>query len=166
MKNILLSLVGLSLLLLSACGAGAAATPIVSDPATAVFVPPSETPLPIPTATAIPSTETPAPTDTAIPPTESASAEVSFANDVMPILSNYCIECHGVEQVKEGLNLTSYDQLMAGSFNGAVIVPGSADESLLAELISAGKMPKRGEKPNAEMIQIIINWINAGALNN
>lgn len=161
MKKIAPIAAGLFLLILSACGAGAEATPVKVASPTETSAPPSETPLPPATETAIPATPTPAPTETSAAP-----AEISFTKDVVPILGNYCTECHGVEQVKEGLNLTSYDQLMAGSFNGVVIVPGNANESLLADMISKGKMPKRGAKPTADEIQVIINWINAGALNN
>lgn len=100
------------------------------------------------------------------PPTESASTAISYASDVYPILEAKCVKCHGVERVKEGLNMLTYEQLMAGSFNGPVIVPGNADESLLAQLIAEGEMPDRGPKVTEAELQVIKNWINAGALNN
>lgn len=62
--------------------------------------------------------------------------------------------------------METYESLMAGSQNGPVIVAGSARESLLAQKILSGKMPKRGQKLTAEQVQIIIDWINAGAENN
>jgi len=45
-------------------------------------------------------------------------ASASFANDVLPIFENSCNKCHGVEQIKEGLDMRKYETLMAGSFNG------------------------------------------------
>jgi hypothetical protein len=141
----------------------------------------TETPLPtvepvIVTST-LPPTETPSPTDTvsatlevtqptSVPPTESVASNVSFANQVLPIFQTYCVECHGGIRIREGLNMTSYDALMAGSFNGAVIIPGNANESITIQLIVAGEMPNRGPAPSTEELQIIIDWINQGAINN
>jgi uncharacterized membrane protein len=84
----------------------------------------------------------------------------------LPILQNRCFNCHGGEQTKEGLNTGSYASLMAGSDNGPVIVPGDAANSLLVQQLLNGKMPKRGPKLTPDQIQMIIDWINAGALNN
>jgi hypothetical protein len=62
--------------------------------------------------------------------------------------------------------MRTYDTLMAGSFNGTVITAGNAADSFLIEQLVNGEMPKRGTKLTADQIQIIIDWINAGALNN
>ena len=62
--------------------------------------------------------------------------------------------------------MRTYETLMAGSFNGTVITPGNAEDSFLVQQLFDGEMPKRGPKLTLEQIQIIINWINAGALNN
>jgi hypothetical protein len=162
MKKILLVTIGLFVLILSACGAAAEATPVKLVSPTRVSAPPTVTPLPAAaTDTALPSVVSPAPTEA-----PAATAQISFAKDVLPILDNYCAKCHGIDQIKEGLDLTSYSNLMQGSFNGPVITPGNAKESLLVDLVSKGKMPKRGDKPSAADLQVIINWVNAGALNN
>ncbi len=125
-----------------------------------------------PSATAT-ATATPAPTPTLPPPTVSAtppppteSAGVSFSGDVLPILQNRCVKCHGGEETKEGLILKTYADLLAGSFNGPVIEPGSAADSLLVELISSGKMPKRNPRLLPSEVELISAWINAGALDN
>jgi hypothetical protein len=55
---------------------------------------------------------------------------------------------------------------MKGSDNGPVVTPGNADNSLLVELLLNQKMPKRGPKFTPAQIQIIIDWINQGALDN
>jgi cytochrome c5 len=100
--------------------------------------------------------------------TESASATtgVSFIHDVAPIFEASCNKCHGIEQVKEGLDLTTYEGVMAGSFNGAVIVPGNANESYLIQQVVEGEMPKRGLGLTDGQIQNLIDWVNQGALNN
>lgn len=146
-------------MILAACGAPATET--LAIPPT---LPPTEEPTLVPTETA-----TLAPTDTALPAptdTQPAAPSVSFANDVMPILQNRCFNCHGGEQIKEGLSFASYDTLMVGSDNGPVVVPGDPDNSLIVKQLLNGKMPKRGPKLTPDQIQIIIDWILAGALNN
>ena len=55
---------------------------------------------------------------------------------------------------------------MAGSDHGPVIIPGDAGDSLMVQKLVKGTMPKRGPKLTPVQIQIITDWINAGAPNN
>ena len=91
---------------------------------------------------------------------------VSYTNDVQPILENRCGSCHMGEFTSKDLNMDTYENLMAGSQNGPVIIAGDAKESLLVHKVSSGEMPKRGPKLTPAQIQIIVDWINAGAINN
>jgi hypothetical protein len=91
---------------------------------------------------------------------------VSFANDVLPIIQSRCINCHGGDRTEEGLVMLTYADIIAGSDNGPVVIPGDAEHSLLAELVSTQKMPKRGPKLTPPQVQVIIDWINQGALDN
>ena len=117
---------------------------------------------------------TSAPTDTTIPPTEvvpatepaGQGATVSFANDILPIFNSRCANCHGGNRTEEGLNVLSHASLLQGSSNGSVLVAGNADGSLLVEQIVSQEMPKRGPKLTPAQTQLIIDWINQGALNN
>ena len=93
-------------------------------------------------------------------------ADISYSKDVYPILESRCGKCHMGSFTSKNLNMETYDSLMAGSQNGAVIVAGNAKESLLARKILKGEMPKRGPKLTPAQVQIIIDWINAGAPNN
>jgi len=68
--------------------------------------------------------------------------------------------------VSEGLDMDTYESLLAGSQNGPVIIPGNAHNSLLIQKVTEGTMPKRGPKLTPVQIQIITDWINAGAPNN
>lgn len=108
-----------------------------------------------------PSQESPAAT-----PPPSAPAEVSFATDVLPIFETRCQRCHGTGQAQAGLHLTSHADVLAGSSNGPVVVPGSANDSSLVDLIVSGQMPLGGTKLPDSEIQTIIDWINAGAPDN
>jgi len=151
-RTSLLVLTILVIALITACG-----TPVPAS--TLVSVIPT-----VSSSVVLPQTSTQQPA--IVPSATVGNTEVSFAKDVMPIFSNSCTKCHGVDQVKAGLDMTTYDKLMAGSFKGPALVAGNASESKLIELVKQGKMPKRGDKLTPEQIQIIINWINAGALNN
>ncbi len=164
MKKVLLTIVLMGIL--AACGGqptDAPASPPTSQPAPATeALPPTDTSAP-PTDTAIPTVIIPT-----TPPTEASNqtATVSFANDIFPILDSRCKNCHGGRETKEGLNLTTYAALMAGSENGLILTPGDADNSLLAEQVITQEMPKRGPKLTPPQVQLIVDWINQGALDN
>jgi len=108
------------------------------------------------TSTQIGDTNTPA----------AGTVSVSFKNDVLPILTSRCLECHGGQKTEKGFNITSYEHVMAGSQNGAMVIPGNPTGSKLIQLIQQGKMPKRGPKVLPTQLQTLVNWIQAGALNN
>jgi uncharacterized membrane protein len=164
MKN--KQIISLTLLALIIVACGGQATQIPPEPAAPTEAVTMPTPVPSSTS-AIIATDTTAPAaETALPATEVSVAGISFTNDVMPILANSCNECHGVKQTKEGLDMQTYESLMAGSFNGPVLVAGNSADSFLVQQVLKGKMPKRGPKLTAEQIQIISDWIDAGALNN
>ena len=116
------------------------------------------------TACAVPETVTePASAASSVP---GEGAAVSFSRDVLPILQSRCVRCHGGEKTEKQLNLTGYDNLMAGSEDGAVVIPGDADNSPLIQLVLQGKMPKRSPRLLPAQIQILVDWVTAGALNN
>ena len=155
---ILLLMIGL----LSACGTQATEAPTSASQSTEPPVVPTQT-----------VANTSAPTDTALPATEAPATEpasqgvtVSFATDILPILNSRCRNCHGGNRTEEGLRLLTYADVMSGSKNGLVVTSGDANDSLLVELVSTQKMPKRGPKLTPAQIQLIIDWINQGALDN
>lgn len=138
--------------LITACSPGAAVTPQTASTQASTLVP---TAAEFPAGTASPQSTT-----------TSTTTSVSFINDVMPILQSRCLNCHGGEQTKRGLSFSSYASLMSGSENGPVVIPGDPTGSLLIKLVTEGKMPKRGPGLTPIQIQILVNWILAGALNN
>ncbi len=159
MKKLLLTFLLIGFV--SACG---------TQPASPTSEPVSPTDAPPAADTAVPATDAASPTliIPTTPPTE-ASAQtgtVSFANDVVPILQSRCWNCHGGDRTEEGLNLTTFAGILAGSENGPVIIPGDADNSLLAEQVVSQEMPKRGPKLTPPQVQVILDWINQGALEN
>jgi mono/diheme cytochrome c family protein len=142
-----------AVMIVTACG-----TATVSP--TAYVNPPTTVPATDP-AVMVPATDASLPTEPA-----AATGAISFTADILPILESRCINCHGGNKTEKGLDLKSYASLMTGSSKGPVIVAGDAASSALATLISNGKMPKRGPKLTPEQVELIIAWINAGALNN
>lgn len=154
-KQFLLITALLFITTLSACGGQAAQTPLEPAAPTEAVSQPIQTPASAETSAPVPTNTEPA-----------AVTGISFTNDVMPIFESRCVNCHGDEQVKEGLDLKTYEGLMAGSSNGPVLEPGNANNSFLLEQIIKGEMPKRGPKLTPKEIQIITDWINSGAIKN
>ena len=100
------------------------------------------------------------------------AVQVSYANDVAPILEQYCLRCHGGTGedgeivIELGYNMTTYEGLMAGSDYGPVIEPGDPENSLFLEMIVNGDMPEEGDPVPAEQIEVLRTWIAEGAQNN
>jgi hypothetical protein len=86
----------------------------------------------------------------------------TFENYVGPLLALKCTGCHG-DLATGGLNMLTYADLMKGSSNGPVIVPGSAADSTLFQIQSAG-----GHFANldSEELEVIKQWLDAGAPEN
>lgn len=166
-KNLVLFTITILLAMaLTACGASTSTTQEAAATTTEPTLGPT---VPSSTNTSVPiSTDTsaPQPTQTTAAETEPATATVSFVNNVLPIFESRCINCHGGERTQEGLDLKTYENLLAGSNNGSVLTPGNSDESLIVKQIVEGKMPKRGPKLTPSEVQVIIDWVNTGALNN
>ena len=101
-------------------------------------------------------------------------------NQLTNLFRNQCYQCHSEEGFSfYGLNLDSYENIMAGSENGPVVVPFEPYESLLyvkctpeflenPDLISGGdRMPQNNESffdDNPEKLQLIYDWIMGGCL--
>jgi len=102
--------------------------------------------------------------------------EVSFKDDIQPILHDYCISCHspgGRGYAKSGLNLTSYEGLMKGTKFGPVVIPGDSDASTFTKLLTGTnkglKMPmglNASGTLDRQYILIMRKWVKQGAKNN
>ncbi len=98
-----------------------------------------------------------------------ASADSFYSRHIDPVFETNCVSCHGESKVKGGLRLDSYDALMKGGKDGAVIVSGQADKSLLFVRVTLPPdhkqfMPAEGKPPLApEEINWIKTWIQQGS---
>ncbi len=100
------------------------------------------------------------------------AAPVDFARDVQPLLAEHCLECHGPDDSKGGLVLTSRELALKALKSGEHgIVPGKPDQSgMITRLLSSDEdeqMPPpkhRAKHPvKARDIEILRQWIAEGA---
>lgn len=97
-----------------------------------------------------------------------AHAAVDFAKQVVPILRNHCLECHGADKQKAKLRLDLKADTFKGGKGGPVIKVGDAEASELHKRVILPKdnddrMPPEGEVLSAEQVAILKAWINEGA---
>jgi mono/diheme cytochrome c family protein len=99
-----------------------------------------------------------------LPPTPTpmpvGSGPLTYNDTIGPLFTARCGACHG-EDGPMGLNLLTYQTALDGSTNGTIIVTGDAAGSKLVQVQSAGQ-PHFGQF-TPEELQLIIDWINAGA---
>ena len=87
--------------------------------------------------------------------------QVSFANDVAPILSQNCMQCHGQTPAMAELDLRSRDGVLKGGQHGPAIVPGDAAGSRMFKRLTGQEQPQMpmGGRLTDHQIEIIKNWI-------
>lgn len=105
--------------------------------------------------------------ETGQPAEPGASADpVSFREHIQPIMLSRCIGCHGGDKKAGGLGLETYADIVAGSEDGPVVVAGDAANSSFVQLVVSGDMPKQGPKLTHAELQLLIDWVHQGALDN
>ncbi|MEX0613672.1 MAG: PSD1 and planctomycete cytochrome C domain-containing protein [Pirellulales bacterium] len=93
---------------------------------------------------------------------QNAAREIDFAHDVVPILKEHCVECHGGHRHEGDFSINTRDSIM----EAGTIEPGDAYASHLIELVTSQdaevRMPKE-KPPLAEAAtNTLRDWINAG----
>ena len=90
-----------------------------------------------------------------------------FGKDVAPILTKYCTGCHNDTDREGKLSLQTYESLLKGGVKGGVVTPGQVELSRLVRVLTGEAkptMPPEGEeKPKGAEIEVLKNWIAAGA---
>jgi len=117
--------------------------------------------------------------------------QVSYHRDVAPILQSECAICHlpgRAGYIKSGFSVATYADVMKGTRNGRVIIPGDALSSTLVRLIRHQadptiNMPKKYSVLSTAHEQIVLpaksartlskydvdmisTWVNQGAKDN
>jgi hypothetical protein len=94
-----------------------------------------------------------------------SSNQVSFGQDIAPILARNCTKCHGQSPAMANLDLRSREAALKGGQHGPALVPGDATASRIYKHLTGEEkpqMPMGGRLSDAE-IAIIRNWIDSGA---
>ena len=91
---------------------------------------------------------------------------VSFSEDVLPVLESKCVVCHQGAAAQKGLRVGSVDELLRGGETGPAIEPGGPDSSLLVAMAGGEKpaMPPVGDPLSPAELNLIRAWIAAGAV--
>src|SRR5215471_7855743 len=103
-----------------------------------------------------------------------AEEQVSFKEDILPLLKWRCASCHqpgGAGYEKSGLDLTSYEGLMKGTKFGAMVTPRDPEGRNLMWLLDwraspEVRMPHGNKKLSIGDRNAIRAWIREGAKNN
>ena len=94
-------------------------------------------------------------------------APVDFSRDVLPVLSDYCFQCHGPDANARKAKLRLDDK--NSPFDRGVIVPGKPKDSALVERITSTDpdvvMPPPSLKRmlSAQQIAALTRWVEQGA---
>ena len=107
-------------------------------------------------------------------------AEVDYAKEIQPILDNSCVQCHKapyekagrIRKPKAGLRMDTYDFVMKGSEDGAIVKPGNPEESSMYKLTTLPRdhedaMPPEDKTDPLTDAQkkLLYAWIKEGAKN-
>lgn len=93
----------------------------------------------------------------------------TYVDDVLPVLRQSCVSCHGDDKQKGGLNLASFANMQQGGSSGAVVAAGDPDKSrlyLLMAHIDEPKMPPKADKLPDAQLNLMRLWIEQGAREN
>jgi len=91
----------------------------------------------------------------------------TYEDDVLPVFREKCCSCHNADRKAGGLDLTSYQQMMAGGNSGDVVAGGDADGSYLWQVVSHESeptMPPDADRISDAMLKVIKEWIVGGII--
>ena len=99
----------------------------------------------------------------------STPSDTVFYSDLRLTFNNSCgsTSCHGGSSPQKGLTMTTYAGILAGSINGAVVIPGNSAGSELYLRVTGARTPSM---PFGQSLlplstrDLIKEWIDDGAL--
>ncbi len=106
-------------------------------------------------------------------PLTTSAAQVDFAREVRPLLSENCFACHGPDSNKRkaGLRLDQKESAFGKNESGEIaIVPGDLEKSELLRRVTTTDEdevmppPKEHKKLKAEQVALLKRWIKEGAV--
>src|SRR5919197_1464018 len=99
---------------------------------------------------------------------QSAGARM-FATKIRPLLTEKCLACHGAKpnDIKSSFDLRTRETALRGGESGdPAIVPGKPEESTLYKAVRWDGLempPKKNDRLTKEQVELIRQWIAAGA---
>jgi len=106
------------------------------------------------------------PTAAAEPPKFTSEQVAFYEKDVLPLLKQHCLKCHGAEaKIKGDLNLTTRGAILAGGENGPVYDPKNPAASRLLKGLDYSdpefRMPPKGKLADKD-IATLTKWVKEG----
>lgn len=102
--------------------------------------------------------------------------DVSFSKDIVPIIKDNCLPCHGDKQQRGNLNFETYEKLMSSRYlnrSEPLVIKNEASQSRFYLVVhsqnSAIRMPPANlgyDRLDENEVKTIKIWINEGAKNN
>jgi mono/diheme cytochrome c family protein len=114
-----------------------------------------------------PSSPQPAKDDSETLASEGPSPEptLSFEADILPILSEHCVDCHGPQTARGGFRVDERASWMGSERSTAWITPGDSDASPILAVLTGKRPIARPEVhrlPDRD-VQLLRQWIDSGA---
>jgi NapC/NirT cytochrome c family protein/cytochrome c len=100
------------------------------------------------------------PTPMPVPTIAPVVGNPTYDANIAMLFNAKCIACHQGNSAPKGLDLTSYNNVMIGGANGAVIIPKDSANSILVKIQSAQHFANF----TADELNLVKQWIDAGAL--
>ena len=98
--------------------------------------------------------------------------QISYAEDIVPILKGWCVSCHqpgGEGYEHSGFDVRTYQSVMKGTKFGPMVIPNRPDESNLVVMVDGKadiRMPFKHKALPSCLRQNIWTWIFQGAEDN
>ena len=93
------------------------------------------------------------------PQVQCDTSNVSFANDIQPILTNSCLSCHNAFSSQGDIDLEGHAAVVKYALDGSLVGSVQHDRGYSA-------MPQGTSKLEICKIEKMKAWVNAGAPNN
>ncbi len=91
------------------------------------------------------------------------SQDPTFERQIRPILREYCFDCHGATEKKEGgLDLRLVRFMKQGGDSGTAIDVEKPHDSLLIQRVVDGEMPPGNAHLPPEKLEVLKKWVAAG----
>jgi WD40 repeat protein len=98
--------------------------------------------------------------------TAAADPVITYDEHIKPIFREHCLKCHGEDEQKADLNLSTHATVLKGGSGGEAVVAGRSSKSLLFQAITAAeddeRMPPKKSPLPAPQVELIRQWIQGG----